>query len=349
MDRVAANSNVLLQLIIRGPFLPSGIPGTEVSVYRPGTKATNTHFAGTCHSWPVHAGLVRKCIMTPKSEEFPWGYFGPEVTEEQRLQAITLLYAPLYNSVKGEIWSLDGHWSSPEFKRRQWETAYGVTVSLMHRAMFFLMYPAFASEYRTPTFLRIWDLKQACEAVVQFMGRWGRLVRQMLGNRRRKVRDDVQGITRNYVALVGARVPGAPIANVFLSAYNAFSENLIVGEAPRKRSDRDTAALFFDPDVYYEEVTTSKLHVGVAPPAGEDDFAAPDFPEEDEEEEEEAEDMQLPLDGPYTLRSVYPRSLAWSMAAGRPLAASVIGSLSSVCGPGTLALMREIEELEPPA
>lgn len=379
MDRDAANTNPLLRLIIRGPFLPSGIPGSEVAIYRPGTKASSTHFAGTCHSWPVHAGYVEKIIMTPLTAEFPYGLFPPEVTEEERRAAVTLLYAPLYNSVQGQIWSLDGRWRNPDFRRREWETAYGVSVSLMHRAMMWLMYPAFASEYKSPTAIRIWDLKQRCEAVMQFMARWGRIIRGVLQNRRRKVRDDVKGVTRNYVAQVGRRVAHAPIADKYLSAYNGFAENFIVGEVTRRRSDlmdshSNPGAVtaggvgtvlgghtLVDDSLFYEEVTTSNIHADAIRFDSIYDTDFPEFPEEDDEDAPELD----PSGGAYegdggmgsfsglgevcTLGSIFPKSLAWSVSrtAHSSGTMALIGSLRS-CNPGveTLNLMAEIQEYE---
>ena len=264
-----ANANPLLQLWIRGPFIPTMVPGVEVSIYRPGTKAGGTHFAGTCHSWPVHAGFVEKCIRTPLSEEFPYGLFGPEVGEAAREAAIDLLYPPLYNSVRGQIWKLDGYWRSPEFTRRKWCNAYGVLVPVMHRAMMYLLYPGFASEYSRPGLFRTWDIKTPCEALMHFMARYGRVIRGVLQNRRRQVRPDVKTVPLNYVWPVATRTPGAPIANLILSAYNAFRDNLIVGETPlavKKSLDIGLVPCTDMPGVFMEghdelvELTTSAAH-----------------------------------------------------------------------------------------
>ncbi len=272
-----AASNPMLQLTLHGPVSPMGVPGTEVSIYRPYTKATATHFAGTCHAWPVLGGYVDKCMRVPSSPSFRWGFFNAALDDKQFQNAVSFLYAPLYNSVGGEIWNLHGRWSTPEFVPRKWNTAYGVSVNMMHRAMAYLLYPAFASEYHNPTTLRIWDLKQRCEAVMHWMSRDGRVVRLVFGNRRRELRNDFATNTRNYVTFMGGRVPGAPIAPVFLSAFNAFEHNLIVGETARRwdrkafsgnrrrvasaadASSRQTFDMFMEADVIYEDVTTSMM------------------------------------------------------------------------------------------
>ena len=62
------------------------------------------------------------------------------------------------------------------------------------------------------------------------MGRWGRIIRQLLNKRRRKVRSDYAcAVFRNYYCRLN-RVPGAPIADVLLSAVNVFRNNMILGE-----------------------------------------------------------------------------------------------------------------------
>ena len=296
--------NPMLRLTLRGPLSPMGVPGTDVSVYRPYTKATATHFAGTCHAWPVIGGYIDRCIRTPSSPTFRWGFFKEQLSEEQCADAIGFLYAPHYNSVGGEIWNLDGRWRLSDFQPRKWSTAYGVSVNMMHRAMAYLLYPAFASEYNTPSTLRIWELKQRCEAVMHWMSRDGRVVRLVFGNRRRELRNDFATNTRNYVTFMGNRVPGAPIASVFLSAFNAFEHNLIVGETARRwdrksfgGSGRDSVAssavsddVFMDADVIYEDVTTSMMfgdETGIRAGAGSEVTAAIDSDQEDEYNEDD--------------------------------------------------------------
>ena len=75
LTREAANDIPLLRLWIRGPPLPTAVPGAEVSIYRADTKGTATKFSGTCHSWPVHGGYVYQQIHRPRSAEFPYGIF----------------------------------------------------------------------------------------------------------------------------------------------------------------------------------------------------------------------------------------------------------------------------------
>lgn len=364
------NANPLVRQLIRGPPLPSGVPGVELSVYKPGTKAGSTEWAGTCHSWTVHPALVEACILKPRTAEFPWGYFGPEVDARARQAAIDVLFPPLYNSVRGQNWRVDGHWREPTFRRRLWKTAYGVAGADMHRAMAFLMYPAFASEYAAPCTTRIWALKQKCEAFLQWMSRFGRIERGVLQNLRRRVRCDVPFVIRNYVYQVGQRVPGAPIADLLLSGYNAFSKCLILGgdlQAPTVVLPKEEAAVdvgtMVDPgcmaDVcpfLTEEITTSEYHDGgLLAPNNADDFL--DFGESfeengDEEDEEGAEEGE---DGDEsscvgTLPPVWqsfhqPSSLAFAMTPS-------LGSLTSLmslrmlesctAGPETQMLMAEL-------
>ena len=357
-----ANANPLVRLLVRGPPLPSGVPGAELSVYKAGTKAGATEWAGTCHSWTVHPALVEACLLRPRCAEFPWGYFGPEVGPAARQAAIDVLFAPLYNSVRGQNWKLEGHWRTPGFARRVWKTAYGVTAADMHRAMAFLMYPAFPGEYATPATITIWALKQKCEAFLQWMSRFGRIERGVLQNLRRRVRCDVPFVIRNYVYQVGQRVPGAPIADLLLSGYNAFSKCLILGgdlqapssaalpspeAAPAVPVDIGTmvdtgdtgegsyvaaaAAAQLLPFVM-EEITTSAYHDSglLAAPNDADEFI--DYGEDDEEEEEEGGTERGGHTAPNTLSGL---AFATSTAA-TPF-------LASLCtGPETLALMREL-------
>ena len=162
-----------------------------------------------------------------------------------REASVDLLFPPLYNTVKGQVWSASGYWRHPDFAPRAWQNAYGVCANILHRAMLFLIYPAYACEYRTPGAFRIWDIKQACEAVLHFMSRFGRLVRGVLVNRRRSVRSDFRMQPLNDVWRVRrAAAPDAPIADMFMSAYVAFKDNLIVGESPwRARQSYDASTI----------------------------------------------------------------------------------------------------------
>jgi hypothetical protein len=354
LDRAAANANPLLRMMIRGPALPSEVPGTEVSVYRAGSKGGMTEWAGTCHAWITQGGLVWHKIMKAQTVENPWGFFGPEVSKEEREAAVDLLYAPFYNSVKGQNWKLDGYWKSPDFRRREWETAYGVSVADMHRAMGYLMYPAFANEHAAPTTMRIWQLKQRCEAVLHFMSRYGRIVRGVLQNRRRRVRQDVPFVIRNYISQVGQRVPGAPIANLFLSGYNAFSKCLILGGdvhaatkavvAPVDVCDGSIGTMIGAPPsapvIIQQEITTSVIHNCIM--VGNDaDLFLDNGGMDDEDGEEELFDLPEVEGG---FGAAFPESLGFSLQSIRSVSnyRSVIGSVRS-CGPGTLEIMRELQ------
>ena len=359
-----ANANPLVRLLIRGPPLPSGVPGTELSVYKAGTKAGATEWAGTCHSWTVHPALVEACILRPRSAEFPYGYLGPEVGAEGRQAAIDVLFAPLYNSVRGQNWRVDGYWSHADFRRRVWKTAYGVTATDMHRAMAFLMYPAFPGEYATPGVTRIWALKQKCEAFLQWMSRFGRIERGVLQNLRRRVRCDVPFVIRNYVYQVGQRVPGAPIADLLLSGYNAFSKCLILGgdlqattvnpvEAAATGGPVDIGTMVDTgaaatlatalPAFVTEEITTSVYHdSGLLAPNNADEFV--DYGSDDEDDGGDDTDEDGAPGAPNTLSGL--------MAAATPslflltsLRALRGGGAQTCSGPETQALMRELDAM----
>jgi hypothetical protein len=331
MDLAAANANVALKLVISGGSTsPMGVAGTEVSIYEPGTAAGSTQVSGTCHQWPVLGALIHSWTYTPKSEEYPWGLYLENVTEEERRQSVQFLYAPYYNVTEGQVWKRDGNWCKPGFLRREWnDTAYGVSVDLLHRATFFLNYPGFASEYKRPATFKIWDLKQRCEAVMHWMSRYGRLVRKLLDKGKRDQRVDAQLMMRNYVAAVGRRVPGAPIADLQLSAFVGFADITIAGETRRPRA-LDTQGGF------YEELTTSKFHKSVLP--FDDSASEPVYYEDDDYNEDE---LELPpslssgldftgISTPMTLGSVFAGSLAMSIVSKTPGSRCAIGSVRTV-------------------
>ena len=279
LSRDAAASNPLLQLWIRGPPRPSSVPGVETSIYRPGTKCTSTHFAGTSHSWPAYGGYVDMCLRKPKCAQFPMGLFDRAVDDDARAAAVDILYPPLYNTVKGQVWSNSGNWRSPDFQPRAWQNAYGVCASILHRAMAFLLYPAFAQEYTSPTSMRVWELKQACESVMHFMSRYGRLVRGVLVNRRRSVRNDFQQQSLNDVWYVRRHVPAdAPVADVIVSAYNALRHNLIVGDSPRRgRNAYDSQT---NPGLGLDGPATSSAAAVSDARDADDEFVDTDVPED---------------------------------------------------------------------
>jgi hypothetical protein len=302
-----------------------------------------------------------------------------------RQAAIDVLFPPLYNSVRGQNWRVDGHWRDPTFKRRLWKTAYGVAGADMHRAMAFLMYPAFASEYASPCTTRIWALKQKCEAFLQWMSRFGRIERGVLQNLRRRVRCDVPFVIRNYVYQVGQRVPGAPIADLLLSGYNAFSKCLILGgdlQAPTVVMPKEEAAVDVGTMVgtvgafpagnfgsYFgghaedacpfvtEEITTSEYHDGgLLAPNNADDFLdfGEGFEEEDDDEDggdEEDPDADEEQGDVGTLPPGFPQplsSLAFAMTPSLASLSSLRMLESCVAGPDTQLLMAELAAMPSP-
>lgn len=230
-------SNPLLKKLIKGEVLPMDVSGGELSMYHPKTKCSCTEVSGTCHCWPVFGALLRWKIYVPKSIGFPFGLFDASVTEAQRELAEELLHGPLFNASRCGIAHLKpesrpgprkGFWSEPGAACRAWDRAYGVDVRPMHHAKFWLLYPATVGDYQQLRTLDIWRLKQACEAYLLWMARNGRLIRDMLNFRKRKVRGDYHLLMRNYVTCLHSRCPDAPIEKKWLSAYNTF-KFLIVG------------------------------------------------------------------------------------------------------------------------
>jgi hypothetical protein len=197
------------------------------------------------------------------------------------------------------------------------------------------------------------------------MSRYGRIVRGVLQNRRRRVRQDVPFVIRNYISQVGQRVPGAPIANLFLSGYNAFSKCLILGGdvhaaakvvQPVDACDGSIGTMIGAPQpapvLIHQEITTSVIHNCIM--VGNDADLFLDNGGMDEEEdvgvEDEEDSMELP-DFPEVeggcggLGTAFPGSLGFSLQSLRSVAnyRPVIGSVRS-CGPGTLQIMRELQE-----
>ena len=230
MSREQADRNPLLKALIRGGKTPYAVPGVEASIYDSNHKC-QTIVAGTRHSWSVKGAILYKRIMTPRSRDFPLGFFDGAVGQTERNEALQFLFPPDYNSAACQIYSETGAWSLPGTTHRRWKKPYGVDVSVMHRAMWWwYTYPAFISDKTHPSAIDIWTLKMRAEAEIHWMGRWGRIIRQLLNKRRRKVRSDYAcAVFRNYYCRLN-RVPGAPIADILLSAVNVFRENMILGE-----------------------------------------------------------------------------------------------------------------------
>lgn len=225
-------SNPFFQEWIHGTLRPTGVSGCLATMYSD-DGANTTKFAGTCHSWTVYGAFLNKLCRTPRTPAFPWGYFGPEVTDEQRTSALRVLFAPLYNAAHNEIYKKDGWWADERATRRQWNKAYGMSLQGLHWAAGWRSYPSFASEYAEPRAVRIWELKKMVVASLQFALRYGRILRPMLSNHRRKIRCDYPiVIFRNYFYDTKKRFPHAPVARMFVSALNAYKDRVILGEQP---------------------------------------------------------------------------------------------------------------------
>lgn len=262
LTREEADANLFLRALIRGGRTPYEVPGVEVSIYDSNHKC-QTIVAGTRHSWPVKGAIIWNRIMKPKTKDYPWGFFDESVTEQQRLDALKFLFPPDYNSAACQIYSSTGAWKEPTTTHRQWKKPYGVDVSVMHKAMWWwYSYPAFISDKTHPSAIDIWRLKMLAEAEVHWMGRWGRIIRQLLNKRRRKVRIDYpRAVFRNYYCILN-RVEGAPIAPMALTAINVFKDSLILGEqqvvgdkqeADDDESDSDEEEAMFEEEEEDEE------------------------------------------------------------------------------------------------
>ncbi len=253
MTREQADRNPFLRQLVQGGKTPYTVPGVEVSIYDT-AHTCQTIVAGTRHSWPVKGAILHSRIMTPRSKEFPYGLFDASVGELERIEAIGFLFPPDHNSTACEIYSGTGAWSKPGTTHRKWKKPYGVDVTVMHNAMWWwYAYPAFVTDKTHPSAIDIWRLKQCAEAEIHWMGRWGRIIRQLLNKRRRNIRSDyAEAVFRNYYCQVN-RVQGAPIADLMLSGINVFSKNLILGEHSTAVDDALTSAFYDDDDDEEEE------------------------------------------------------------------------------------------------
>ena len=232
LTREEARTNPFMREMLHGPLRPTSVSGCLASMYRRG-GANDTDVSGTAHAWPVYGALVNKNTMEPKTPKNPFGFFGPEVTEEQRFAGLRFLFAPLYNAAYNEIYKKDGRWSKEGSTRRVWNKAYGMDLKDLHAALGWRLYPAFASEYADPRAVNIWELKKMVEAQLQFALRYGRVLRRLLSNHRRKIRCDYPiVIFRNYFYDTKKRFPDAPVLRMFVSALNAYQKNVILGEKP---------------------------------------------------------------------------------------------------------------------
>lgn len=254
MTREQADRNPFLQALIRGGNTPYAVPGVEVSIYD-STHTCQTIVAGTRHSWSVKGAILYHRIMTPRSKDYPLGFFDASVTDVQREEAVQFLFPPDYNSTACQIYSETGAWSKEGTTHRPWRKPYAVDVAVLHSAMWWwYTYPAFLADKTHPSAIDIWTLKTRAEAEVHWMGRWGRIIRQLLNKRRRQIRSDyAQAVFRNYYCAL-KRVPDAPIMDMVLSAINVFKDTLILGEQQLSaKPDDEREGVVLDSDSEDEE------------------------------------------------------------------------------------------------
>jgi hypothetical protein len=256
MTREQADRNPFLKALIRGGSTPYSVPGVEVSIYD-STHTCQTIVAGTRHSWSVKGAILYHRIMTPRSKDYPLGFFDAFVGDVERQEAVQFLFPPDYNSTACQIYSETGKWCQAGTTHRPWRKPYAVDVAVLHSAMWWwYTYPAFGTDKTHPSAIDIWTLKTRAEAEVHWMGRWGRIIRQLLNKRRRKIRSDyAEAVFRNYYCALN-RVPGAPIMDMVLSAINVFKYTLILGEeqlATRPGDDKER----MPPTVIYDDDSVS--------------------------------------------------------------------------------------------
>ena len=120
MSREQADRNPLLRSLVRGGKTPYAVPGVEASIYD-ASHTCQTIVAGTRHSWPVKGAILYKRIMTPRSKEFPLGFFDDSVGDLERSEALQFLFPPDYNSAACQIYSETGAWSLPGTTHRRWK------------------------------------------------------------------------------------------------------------------------------------------------------------------------------------------------------------------------------------
>jgi hypothetical protein len=233
LTKEQADRNLLLQAQIRGEDVVTQVPGCLGSIYVPGTKCCVTIASGTGHSWPCLGAQIFFRATTPWSPEYPWGWFEEHVPMEDRLACLIALCGPLFNASRNQIWDAEGHWSTPEATRRASDKAYGMDPEKKHHAFGWCLYPAWPQEALNPKAIRVWDLKFMVEAQMQWDLRFGRVLRQILTNHKRKIREDfAKVIFPNYYYSCQRRneVTGAPCLPLWVYVYTAYSRNVILGE-----------------------------------------------------------------------------------------------------------------------
>jgi hypothetical protein len=245
LTREEVDENVFFRNLIRGEDVPSQVPGCMGSIYVPGTKCNSTVASGTGHSWQCLGALNFHCAMTPWTPQTRFGWFEPSVPRELVLKSMEALGDAFYNATRNQIWLAEGYWKNEEAYRRTGTKAYGMDCSQAHSVMGWCsQYPAWPQDATDPKAIRIWDLKFVAEAAMQWNLRYGRVLRHLLANHKRKIREDIaRVIFPNYHASTRRRglLPLAPVLDVYVSVYVAYSNRVVLGKGSGVLSTRASA------------------------------------------------------------------------------------------------------------
>jgi hypothetical protein len=223
--------------------------GLDASMYDPANGTTLV--AGSSHSWPVRGAILYSRIMRPWDPvEYPWGFWGPEVTPEARAAALAFLDAASYNATALEtFWGvmpgagpgvvplapgprrLEGPvpagvaaplpapaWACPGAAVRVYHSPYNMDVRALHAAVWWgVIYPGFPVDPHVPPVhcrLGVWALKSRARAVMDWLCRYGRVMPPYLNRRNRELRCDyVTTNLQGYCCGTAARAEahGAPV------------------------------------------------------------------------------------------------------------------------------------------
>jgi hypothetical protein len=146
-----------------------------------------------------------------------------------------VLFAPFHNVAVCNVHSAspDAAWRKEDTKIYKFSKAYSVKIERMADHLFWVHYPAYPSDHLRPGALHVWKAKTAACAEMQWMFRFGRVVREMMANHTREIRGDIAKLTRNYYLRCGDLTNGNPDIpiprDLCISSMNAFGGVLEMG------------------------------------------------------------------------------------------------------------------------
>lgn len=247
-------ANPLVGSLLTPAPTPLTLRGLETSIYDP--EDGTPMLPGTLNAWGVKGAAVWSMIMTPKDPvHYPWGLWGPHVSPAQRRAALDFLFPSDYNTAALEVFSAHGRWRQAGVTRRAFVRPYALHNEMLHDAMWWSqVYPAFVQDWTrphahvppTPANLPVWSMVVLAGAVLDFLARYGRIVRPLLNRRNRKIRVDYNKSLQTYVCLTGSRVHERHageglVANTALVLLDVFGPHLELGstrEDQRSRADQ---------------------------------------------------------------------------------------------------------------